>query len=500
MKASRRSKAKLNIGFSLANQIVVLICGLIVPRLLISAYSSEVYGATVSIAQFLAYVTLLEGGIGGVARAALYKPLAENDADTLSKILVEMQTFFRIIAVVFLGYVALLAVFFKQLSHISCMSTFETALLVLVISISIFAQYFFGISYSVLLQAAQETYITQIIAICTTILNTGLIMLLISFQCNIVVVKLVSSCVFVLRPICMQVYVRRRYRLNLVKREKTNYLSQKWTGLGQHLAFFLHSNTDVAVLTILSNLSTVAIYAVHNMVVANLQNVTVSFISGMEAVFGDMYAKTELEKLHCTFDLYESLISIVACILYSVAFVLISPFVMIYTMNINDADYYQPVFALFLLMASLLYCLRTPYHSMTIAAGHFKETKVAAYGEAIINISLSIILVVKFGLVGVAVGTLVATSFRLLYYVYYLANNILHRKVHKFIIRMCVNSIVVILNVCIGQYIINCINIVSFNDWIVSGIIITPITIVITISLNLIIYRNNTMSALKKLK
>ena len=169
-------------------------------------------------------------------------------------------------------------------------------------------------------------------------------------------------------------------------------------------------------------------------------------------------------------------------------------------MNINDADYYQPVFALFLLMASLLYCLRTPYHSMTIAAGHFKETKVAAYGEAIINISLSIILVVKFGLVGVAVGTLVATSFRLLYYVYYLANNILHRKVHKFIIRMCVNSIVVILNVCIGQYIINCINIVSFNDWIVSGIIITPITIVITISLNLIIYRNNTMSALKKLK
>ena len=72
---------------SLYAQIVSVICGIILPRVLLKNYGSQLYGATRSITQFLGYIALLEGGISGVARAALYKPLAEKDNVEVGKII-----------------------------------------------------------------------------------------------------------------------------------------------------------------------------------------------------------------------------------------------------------------------------------------------------------------------------------------------------------------------------------------------------------------------------
>ncbi len=92
---NRSYYAKLNIYITLLCQVLTMVCGIIVPRILITSFGSELYGATSSITQFLAYITLLEGGICGVARAALYKPLANNDFDRVNKILKEIKKFFR---------------------------------------------------------------------------------------------------------------------------------------------------------------------------------------------------------------------------------------------------------------------------------------------------------------------------------------------------------------------------------------------------------------------
>ena len=172
---SREKRAKLNIVVSLLCQVATLVCGLIGPRLIISHYGSEAYGATTSITQFLAYITLLEGGIGGVARAALYKPLSSNNIQVVTDIVNEIRQFFKTISYAFIVYTILLACVFKMISGIECFDWATTFLLVIVISISTFAQYYIGISYSVLIQASQRTYITNFINISTTILNTILI-------------------------------------------------------------------------------------------------------------------------------------------------------------------------------------------------------------------------------------------------------------------------------------------------------------------------------------
>lgn len=487
----RVNRAKKNIVVSLSCQLITLVCGIIVPKVMLDAFGSEVYGATTSISQFLSYIALLEGGIGGVARAVLYKPLADHDTKAISAIMAEIKRFFRIIACVFLVYVVVLACSFKSISRVECLDWISTFLLVGVISISTWGQYFIGISNSILLQAAQKSYITNLVNILGTVVNTIMIIVLVSLDCNIIVVKLVSSIIFVMKPIILWMYVRQHYRLTKCEKRKQTYLTQKWSGLGQHIAYFLHSNTDVVILTCFSDLKAVAVYSVYNMVVVSIQNLSSSFAAGMEALFGDMLAKREYKRLHQTFGSYETIISAVSILLFSVTAVLIVPFVRIYTAGITDADYEAPLFAILLIVAAVLYCVRMPYHAVVIAAGHFKQTSWAAYGEAAINIVLSMLLVVRLGLVGVAVGTAVATGFRLVYYVIYLSRQVFGREPRLFVKRFLVNAMVFGLSYIVGSLAISRLTINDYGMWALSGVLVTAVAGVITLLMNLLFYRED---------
>ena len=75
----RKEKTIKNIMFTLLSQVIYIICGFLVPKILIKGYGSEMYALTTSISQFLAYITLLESGLGLVVKSVLYKPIAEKN-------------------------------------------------------------------------------------------------------------------------------------------------------------------------------------------------------------------------------------------------------------------------------------------------------------------------------------------------------------------------------------------------------------------------------------
>lgn len=64
MTDSRTKNAALNIAFSILLQIVTFFRGLILPHIIIPAYGSDINGLISSITQFLAYISLLEAGVG----------------------------------------------------------------------------------------------------------------------------------------------------------------------------------------------------------------------------------------------------------------------------------------------------------------------------------------------------------------------------------------------------------------------------------------------------
>lgn len=424
----RTKKAIVNIISSVALQLITIICGFIVPRLIISNYGSNVNGLVQSITQFLAYITLLESGFGPVVKSVLYKPIANKDKNEIEEILKTSERFFRKIAIIFLVYILVLCVVFPIIVN-SEFSNIFTISLVLIIAISTFAEYYFGMIYRLYLEADQKKYVISIIQIGTLILNTIIIIALIKFGASIQIVKLVSALIFVLRPILQNIYVKKKYNINL-KQAKSDYkIEQKWEGLAQHIAYVVHTNTDIVILSLFGNMAEVSVYSVYLLVVNGVKRVVQSFTGGIDAAFGDMLAKGEQDNLNRAFKKYENLYLTLSTAAFGVTFCLIIPFVKFYTRGITDVNYIRPAFAYLMVLAEFICIIRQPYNDLVKVAGHFKQTRIGAWVEAISNIVISLVLVWQFGIVGVAIGTLFAMSFRTIEFMYHTSKYILNRSV-----------------------------------------------------------------------
>ena len=419
-----------NIMSSIIQQIVGVICGFIVPRLILSTYGSNVNGIVTSITQFLGYITLLEAGISPVVKAALYKPIVNCEKEKIEKLLKTAENFFRTIAVIFIVYLAILCIIFPKFYSHEYEIGFTLSLLI-IISISTFFEYFFGMTYNIYLQAIQKNYIVSILRTISKILNTVIVIVLVLNNFSIQTVKLASSLVFLITPVFLTIYVKRKYKINLRKVKAGHVLQNKWAGFSQHIAAIVHNSVDVAILTFLSTPLEVSVYSVHMLIINSIKELCTSLSSGIDAWFGKTLAKEDYRMLNRNLNFYELFYFSTTTFLFACTLALQIPFIRIYTLGINDVNYIRPAFAYIMIFAQFSSAIRVPYLNIVLAAGHFKQTEKFAWTETILNILISIILVFRLGIVGVAIGTLISTLTRTLEIIIYLSKNIIKRNVFE---------------------------------------------------------------------
>ena len=174
-------------------------------------------------------------------------------------------------------------------------------------------------------------------------------------------------------------------------------------------------------------------------------------------------------------------------------------FVNVYTYGINDVNYLRPSFAYILLIAQFFYSIRIPYQLIIQAAGHYKQTRNGAILEAIINIVISVILVINFGLVGVAIGTLISMVFRTMQLSIYMCKNIVKRS-YFITIGKCMISF---LEMTIIVLLFNLIHLdfpYNYMDWIKNAIIAGIISLVIVFVGSFIFYRKDIKGLIGKMK
>ena len=198
----------------------------------------------------------------------------------------------------------------------------------------------------------------------------------------------------------------------------------------------------MVILSLLGSLQTVSVYTVYNTVTYTLEQLLASISSGLSGLVGRLIARKEIAELNRIVDRYEAYNNVLATGVATVCAILILPFVAIYTGGVTDVQYRQPLFAILMIAGSYAYSIRHPFGCVVSAAGHYRQTRNGAVGEVVINLALSLILVKPLGLVGVALGTFAAMSFRTLHTVWYLSKHILHRPVWRFLLRLGCNLMV----------------------------------------------------------
>lgn len=493
----RSKKALYNMVSSISYEVVAVICGLILPRLILSRFGSSYNGITSSITQFLSCVALLKGGVDAVTRAALYKPLADKNTNDISAIVNATSKFMRKIALIFLGALFIFAAVYPLLVKEEFEWLFSFTL-VLILGISTFTEYFFGIAYNRLLESDQRQYIITITRIFSTLLNTILAAILIQSGFGIHAVKLVSAFAFSLNPIITCTYAKKKYKINKKIKPNNTAISQRWDAFAQSVAFFVHNNTDIILLTFFTDTKNVSVYTVYNYIVLNIRNVVLTFITGFGAAFGNMIAKGEKELIKANLKIYELIIFGSTSIIYTTMGIMIVPFVLLYTSGVNDVSYDRPIFALIITIASAFSCFRIPYQTIVEAAGHFKQTRNGAVIEAGLNIIISLILISKFGLTGVAIGTLVATVFRSVQYAIYLSKHIVKRNIMIFIFHIIINAVIALLTYAVSEYLFT-FDIANWGWWILKAVLVTVTSALISFILHFIFYRKDIIALISKI-
>lgn len=484
---TRKRKMLYNTASALIYQVIAVLCGFVLPKILIPYYGSSVNGLINSITNFMSFITLCECGVGAVVQSALYKPLADKDDKEISKVVVSSKRFFNKILILLSIYIVILLIVYPRIVGKE-FGLLYTALLILILAFQYIAQYYLFLTYRLLLNADQLSFVQLLVHSIALIINTIMTVLLVHFGATIHVVKLASAIIFFIQPVILKMYVDRHYDLNLKIRLTEEPIKQKWNGFAQHIASVILSNTDVAVLTVFSSLQNISIYNVYYLVANGLRQLFLSAMTGVQALLGNIYAKGEKSNLQTVFSLLELTVHTVVTLVFTVSAILIIPFVRVYTKNFIDANYIAPIFAILLVSAYAAYTIRLPYDMMVKAAGHYRETQASAIVESVINVIISITFVFKFGLIGVAIGTLVAMVYRTIYFVIYLSKNIIRRPIKYFIKHIIVDFLCMFIMIFSTKFIE--LGDVTYLSWIIMAIQVMAICLGISICINTILYKS----------
>lgn len=235
---------------------------------------------------------------------------------------------------------------------------------------------------------------------------------------------------------------------------------------------------------------------VYNLVTNGLNQVIMSIRTGVPAMFGNMIANGEIEEIKSSFKKFEWSIHTLVVLLFTLCGILILPFVEVYTAGVHDAEYQVPLFAYIFTLAQACYCIRVPYNMIVMAAGHYRQTQNSAIIEAALNIILSVALVSRHGLIGVAIATLVAMVYRSIYFAIYISRNIIYHKITYFLKHIMIDilCVVIMASLCSGLHLES----VSYASWLIMAIKAGSICVVVSGVINFIFYKNYMIEILNK--
>ncbi len=492
----KSKKTLYNILSQFTYEIISFICGLILPRLILSTFGSEYNGMVSSITQFLQYISILTLGISGATRVAIYK--AKGNIEKISRILKATEKYMRKVALALLFYSVILAIFYPFVIH-SNYSWINVASLVIIIGIGTFAEYFFGVTNIAFLCANQSKYIYNIILIFTKIVSTVISVILIKTGFSIQVVKLGAAICFAAGPIILNYIIVKKYKI-IKKIDGDNVvLEQRKDVMAHSIANIVHDNTDVLLLSIFENVKIVSVYSVYNLVFSGLRKLSSIFTSGLEGAFGDLWARGQKESFSKNFNLFEYLNFVFIIIVFSCTAFLILPFVKLYTSGVNDVNYLVPCYAFLSVFSSAFFCLRTPYLIAVQSAGKYKETKKGAILEATFNLLISLVLIKPLGLVGVTIGTLFANMFRTIQYELYVSKNLVQRSNRKFIEKL-IWAIGCFVLIFVFQKILINFEVISWMIWLKMSLYLFAISLFTVFITSFIFYKKDLINGYDLLK
>lgn len=500
MAKNRTTKFLMNSGSLAIQQIVTLAAGLIMPRVMLLAYGSEVNGLVTSITQFVTYINLVEAGLSGATTYALYKPLADGDNDAISGVVSASRKFYLQASAIVMALVGVLAVVYPMYIQSESMSALEMALLIVFIGANGALEFSTLAKYRVLLTADQKTYIVSLGTIVYTILNTAIVIVMAYAGASVVVLKAVALSAMWIRSLILMAYCRKHYKnLDYKAKPNTKALNKRWDALFLQILGVIHRGAPSLLITlILKDLKLVSVYTVFNMVTSGLNNVINIFKTGVSASFGEVIARREVQTLQRAYGEFEFMFYKLIAVAYSTCVVMIMPFIGIYTKGITDVNYNLPLLGFLFALDGIFYSLKTPGGMLFIAAGMYRETRVPTIIEGLIMVVGGAVLAKPMGITGILIASILSNLYRAIELAFFVPNNITKADVFVTIRKVLMMLLTIAISV-VPFYFIQ-ITASNYLQWAVWAVVVAAYAVVVTLVVGFVFEKDDMKGVLKRVK
>lgn len=482
MSSSKRIVVNTIVGF--VSQIIILVMGLIIPRIMLQHYGADVHGLTGTVTQIVGYVALLEAGIGASARNALFKPIKNNQQEDVSTILSVTRNYYRKVSIIYFFVILALSFLlpFVLKSKINYWVIFS---IIIFEGLSSLFNFLFVDTAVCFLTCIGKTYVINGIDLFGRILTYGLKITLALLNVNIVFIQIAFFMASVFKAILYNIYMKRKHpSINYKCYDSSYRLPNRGSYVIIEVTWTVFSATDAILLSILVSTVSASIYSIYNLIFITLNGVITAIYNSIFYKLGEEYVKgiDGYQKYH---DVFTSFIMSITTILISVAFYLAIPFVKIYTSNITDVNYIIPIYPLLFCIIPMLSWSRYVSSNLVCLAGYAKKVGIISIIEASINIVSSVIFVHFFGAVGVLFGTIISLPLKVVYCFIMSERVILKRNIVKPLLILLVNYLIFGATVLINNFIyFDSLTILKF---ILIGFILVITYSVVVFSLNILV-------------
>lgn len=493
MSQSNAKKVFNNVVFSILSQAITIALGIVIPRMFLVSFGSEMNGLLTSVTQLYTYMALLEAGVGTVTLQSLYKPAAENDHSSLNSVLSATNHYYKKIGTIYLAGIFLLSVGYPFLVD-TTIPFWTVSTIVFLNGITGALSFFFTAKFNLLLRAEGKGYIITNANLIVHVAISASKIILIAVGVHILVIQAIYAVLNSAQIVYIILYIRKNYKwIDLSVKPDFPAIAQRGSAFIHQISTLIFYNTDVLILTLTPNcgLKVVSVYTMYHMLYSMIQTAINTFTTGIHFVLGQTF-NTDRKKYIQYHDMYEVFNMAITFSLYTVAYLFITPFLRLYTDGITDISYINKCLPLLFVMTFFLSVGRNASISVINFAKHFKKTQWRSILESIINITVSIPCAYFFGIYGVLAGTIAALIYRTNDMIIYANHKILNRSCLPTYKRWIVNFIVFIVIDRASKFITldlsNYFNIILWAA--VACIVIVPIYFVVAAVTNYKVYLN----------
>ena len=426
--SGKDNRIKKNLLSSLVYQIVLISLSFLLPRLYLENFGSEVNGVLSTIKDIFKYMCLLEAGVGLATTQALYKRIGENDYKAASSVLAATHTYYVKTGFIYFGIVMLIAIVYGYVIPTG-INPHVVFVMVLLNAVPSLFSYFIQAKYRILMEVDGRKYvINNSETVVQLLANAGKVLVLFLTD-SLVLIQLVYCVIALTQMVYLYVYAKRRYTwLNLKTEPDMAAISQKNSVFVHQISGMVFNNTDIMLISALCGFKAASIYTIYNTFFAQMQTFITNLASGFTFALGQMF-NIEREKFDRVYSIYEPLYIMITFVIYTLMAVFLLPLIQIYTSGINDANYTNLTLVFLFVVMNLISNAKLPANGIIEYSGCFEKTRHQAVLEMVINITVSVVSIIYFGICGAIFGTVAALVYRSIAVIHYSNRVVLGRSV-----------------------------------------------------------------------